>query len=60
MVYFGLLEDDRWCPPTFGFGECGKVSSSMFCNASEEVIGEFGVVDDDGGVDGVDYEGLPP
>ena len=60
MVYFGLLEDYGWCALTFGFGEGGKVIGSVFCNAGEEVIGEFRIVYDDGGVDGVDYKGLAP
>ena len=47
MVYFGLLEDHSWCPPSFGFGERGEVIGSVFCDAGEEVIGKFGIVDDD-------------
>jgi len=47
MVYFCLLQDYRWGPPSFGFGKGGEVIGAMFRNAGKEVIGEFGVVDND-------------
>ena len=45
MVYFGLLESYACCPLSLGFGESGEIIT--FCNVGEELIGEFGVVDDD-------------
>ena len=47
MIYLGLLEEYSWCSTSFGFGEGGKVFGSVFCDAGEEWIGKFGVVDYD-------------
>jgi len=47
MVYLCLLEDYGRSPPSLGFGKGGEVIGAMFRNAGKEVIGQFGVVDDD-------------
>ena len=56
MIYLGLLEEDCW--RLLSVGEGGEVIGTVFCDAGKEGIGEFGVVDDDWGVDGMNYEGL--
>jgi len=47
MVYFSLLEDYSWCPPSFGFGKGGDVIGPMFRNTGKEAIGKFGIANNE-------------